>query len=198
MQTHRRPAALALALAVLVLVVAGCGGGGGEAAGTAGPTADGAFDRAFIDGMVPHHEGALEMARSAEAAGLTVPELRRVAEAILETQQEEIDRMKAWRQEWFGSSEIDPEGAAALGLSDAEMGMEHDASALLNSSDPDGAFAAMMIDHHEGAIAMAELALRRAEHEELKQLAREIIDAQRAEIEVLRPHAEGGEHAGHG
>ncbi len=33
------------------------------------------FDRAFIDGMVPHHEGAIEMAKEAKAAGLSEPAL---------------------------------------------------------------------------------------------------------------------------
>jgi uncharacterized protein (DUF305 family) len=195
---HTRRVA-ALLSTVILLVAAGCGGDdGADTAGTTGAAAGVEFDRAFIDAMVPHHESALEMARSAEAAGLTVPELRQVAEDILRTQQEEIDRMKAWRGEWYGSTEVDPDGAAALGLSDAQMGMQHDADALLNSSDPDGDFAAMMIDHHEGAIAMAELALERAERDELKALAQDIIDAQQREIEVLEPHAAGGEHGGHG
>jgi uncharacterized protein (DUF305 family) len=185
----------ALLIAALAFLVAGCGGD--ESTNDAAPAGD-AFDRAFIDGMVPHHESALEMARSAEAAGLTVPELQQVARDILRTQQAEIDQMKQWRGEWYGSSEIDPEGAAALGLSDAEMGMEHDADALLNSADPDQDFAAMMIDHHEGAIAMAELALERAEHDELRALAQDIIDAQQREIEVMKPHAAPGAHEGHG
>jgi uncharacterized protein (DUF305 family) len=185
----------ALLLAALALLVAGCGGG--EGTDDSAPAGE-AFDRAFIDAMVPHHESALEMARSAEAAGLTVPELQRVAQDILTTQQQEIDQMKSWRGEWYGSSEIDPDGGEALGLSDAEMGMEHDADALLNSADPDRDFATMMIDHHEGAIAMAELALERAEHEELKALAEDIIAAQQREIEVMRPHTAGGEHGGHG
>jgi uncharacterized protein (DUF305 family) len=185
----------ALLVAALALLVAGCGGD--ESTDDAAPAGE-AFDRAFIDGMVRHHESALEMARSAEAAGLTVPELQQVARDILRTQQAEIDQMKEWRAEWYGSSEIDPEGAAALGLSDAEMGMEHDADALLNSADPDQDFAAMMIAHHEGAITMAELALERAEHDELKALAQDVIHAQQREIEVLKPHAAPGDHEGHG
>lgn len=187
----------ALLIAALAFLVAGCGDGESANTDDAAP-AGAAFDRAFIDAMVSHHESALEMARSAEAAGLTVPELRQVAQDILATQQEEIDRMKRWRGEWYGSNEIDPDGAAALGLSDEEMGMEHDPDALMNSANPDQDFAAMMIDHHEGAIAMAELALERAQHDELKALARDVIAAQQREIEVMKPHAASGDHGGHG
>lgn len=119
-----------------------------------------------------------------------------IATDILETQQSEIDRMKEWRQQWFGSAEIDPEGAAALRMSEQEMGMSHNPDALLNSGDVDADFAAMMIDHHEGAVAMAELALERAEHDELKQLAEAIVEAQEREIEIMKPHAGGAHHGG--
>jgi uncharacterized protein (DUF305 family) len=185
----------AVLVAAVALVAGGCGGGDADT----GQTSSGIeFDRAFIDAMVPHHESALAMARSARAAGLTVLELRQVAANILRTQQAEIDQMKTWRGEWYDSRKIDPDGAAGLGLDDAEMGMQHDPDALLNSSDPDMDFASMMIDHHEGAITMAELALERADHEELKKLAQAIIDAQQREIEVMEPHAQGGDHGGHG
>lgn len=185
--------ATAALAALLVVALAGCGGDDGEAAQTGtGPVAGEDFDRAFIDAMVPHHESAIEMARAAKEAGLASPEVRQVADDILATQQEEIDRMKEWREEWFGSAEIDEGGAAGLGLSEAEMGMGHDASALAEADDVDAEFAAMMIDHHAGAIAMAKLAEGRAAHEELEELARAIVDAQEREIAVLEPHATAG------
>jgi uncharacterized protein (DUF305 family) len=48
----------------------------------------------------------------------------------------------------------------------------------------------MMMDHHEGAIAMGELALDRAQHEEIKQLAEQMIEAQSRENRILATHAE--------
>jgi uncharacterized protein (DUF305 family) len=183
---------------VLALGVSACGGDDQSAATASSSAATGeAFDRAFIDAMVPHHEAALAMARSAQAAELTQPDLQKVADDILATQQAEIDQMQSWREAWFGSGTIDPDGAAALGMSEDEMGMSHDADALLNAADVDTEFAKMMIDHHEGAIAMAELALERGERDEIKDLAQRIIEAQEREIEVMTPHA-GGEHGGHG
>jgi uncharacterized protein (DUF305 family) len=145
--------------------------------------------------MVPHHEAAIEMAQAAQREGLHEPDLVRVAEAIVATQQQEIDDMRAWRADWFGSAEIAPEGAAALGLSAAEMGMGHDVGALADSADPDADFAATMVDHHAGAITMAQLALERSEREEVRELARAIIEAQSREIAVLKRHA-GMHHGG--
>lgn len=189
--------AVTVLVGLLALALSACGSDDEPAANSTGAATGETFDRAFIDAMVPHHESALEMARAAQAAELTQPDLRKVAEDILATQQAEIDQMKSWREAWFGSSTVDPDGAAALGMSDDEMGMSHDPDALLNASDVDAEFAAMMIDHHEGAIAMAELALERAERAEIKDLARRIIEAQQREIEVLTPHA-AGEHGEHG
>jgi uncharacterized protein (DUF305 family) len=50
----------------------------------------------------------------------------------------------------------------------------------------DQAFIEEMIMHHQGAIDMAELALTRAEHQEIKDLANEIITAQKSEINMMR------------
>lgn len=57
-----------------------------------------------------------------------------------------------------------------------------------NSSgyDFDQAFINAMIVHHEGAIKMAEQAEHKAEHQELKDLARNIISAQTSEIEQMK------------
>lgn len=153
------------------------------------------FDRAFIDAMVPHHQAAIEMAKAARNAGLTQPELVGIADAIVINQQDEIDQMKRWRAQWFGSAKIDPAGAAALGLSSREMGMEHDASMLAAAADVDAEFARMMIDHHEGAVRMARLGVSRGEHSEVRALAREIIAAQEREIRVMKKHT--ASHANH-
>jgi uncharacterized protein (DUF305 family) len=59
-----------------------------------------------------------------------------------------------------------------------------------------------MLDHHEGAVAMAILASSHAEHEEIQKLAGEIIAAQEAEIEQMEPFAASSTEAmggmGHG
>ena len=184
-------------IAVLVLLVAGCGGDDDASDDQAAPgTVSSAvpFDRSFIDAMVPHHRAAIDMANEAKTAGLSRPELIEVADDIIASQQREIDQMLGWRESWYGSRDVDPDGAAALGLSDAEMGMDHDPGMIAEAEDVDAAFAAAMIPHHESAVAMARLAQERGQHDEVKELADEIIEAQEREIEVLRPHAEGAQH----
>ena len=191
MRLTSRSVAAVIAPGVMVLLLAACGGND-EGSATSGTPTGAAFDRAFIDAMVPHHESAIAMARAAKEAGLSQPELVKVADDILATQQVEIDQMKKWRNEWFGSSTIAPNGVAALGLDESEMGMGmDDADALRDSTDVNTDFAQMMITHHQSAIDMAELAEDRAERDELKDLAKAIISAQEREIEVMRPHAKG-------
>lgn len=63
-----------------------------------GKTGD-AFDKAFIEGMIPHHQGAIEMARAAQQSAKH-QEIKDMAEDIISAQQREIDMMKGWQQAW--------------------------------------------------------------------------------------------------
>jgi uncharacterized protein (DUF305 family) len=64
-----------------------------------GKTGD-ALDRAFIDEMIVHHEGAVEMAQLL-LAGTKRPELLKLGNDIVSAQTGEIEMMKRWRAEWF-------------------------------------------------------------------------------------------------
>lgn len=187
---------LTVVLTGSLLALSGCGGGDEpEAAQTA---ANGVpFDQAFIDAMVPHHREAIAMAKEAQEGGLQTEELQTVSMEIIAAQEREIAQMLDWREEWFGSREIGTGGAAALGLSDEEAGMEmHESGSIATSGDVDQAFAQGMLPHHEGAIAMAKLAQDKASHEELRSLADEIVAAQESEIEILQKHSGGGMNHG--
>ena len=59
-------------------------------------------DREFIDMMIPHHQGAIRMARAELETGQN-HELKALAEAIVDAQAKEIDEMNTWRVEWFGA-----------------------------------------------------------------------------------------------
>ncbi len=50
----------------------------------------------------------------------------------------------------------------------------------------DKAFLAEMIMHHQGAVLMAEQALTSSKHQEIKDMAQKIIDAQHAEITQMQ------------
>ena len=66
------------------------------------------FDRAFVDEMVPHHEGAVKMAKVALKTAKD-PDLRELAEGIITTQEREIAEMNDFRTKTFGGPV--PEGA---------------------------------------------------------------------------------------
>ena len=183
------------ATSATLMFAAGCGSDDSAESGSPSTATSAVpFDRAFIDAMVPHHESAIEMARVALRAGLSQTDLIAVAQDIIDSQQTEIGDMRSWREDWFGSRQTDPQGAAELGLSEEAMGMKHRARDISDAEDVNRAFAAAMIPHHEGAITMAELALERAGHDEVRELAERIIRVQKEEIAILEPHAEGVHH----
>jgi len=190
---------LAVLLAAVALLAAGCGGDNdaAEPADDQQTVASGQvpFDQAFIDAMVPHHREAIEMAKAAQSRGLTQPDLEKIANDIISSQQREIDQMLDWREQWFGSRTLGPVLPEVLGVPESELGMEHgSADEVAGAVDVDQKFAEMMIPHHDGAIAMAEAAKVRAEHEDVKDLAEAIIEAQEREIGIMEEHASGEHH----
>lgn len=60
------------------------------------------FDREFIDMMIPHHQGAIMMARMQLAKGED-PEVDELARSIIEAQSMEIEQMNEWREQWYGA-----------------------------------------------------------------------------------------------
>jgi hypothetical protein len=49
----------------------------------------------FVTGMIPHHQGAVDMAKTVLAFGKD-PEIRKLAEEIVKAQETEIGQMQAW------------------------------------------------------------------------------------------------------
>jgi len=138
-------------------------------------------DSYFIDAMVPHHQGAIEMAQVA-LLNAVHPELRELAQNIITEQQAEIDQLKAIKQREFGTSEVPMEMSPEH---TQMMGMMQDPEELVNEQPFDKAFIDAMIPHHSSAIEMAEVAYDNTSDEEIKELSQNIIDAQVGEIERM-------------
>jgi uncharacterized protein (DUF305 family) len=60
------------------------------------------FDRAFLDSMIPHHASAISMA-SVALLRSSNPDIRRIAQAIVNAQSAEIGQMIRWRETWYPS-----------------------------------------------------------------------------------------------
>jgi uncharacterized protein (DUF305 family) len=134
----------------------------------------------FIEQMIPHHEGAIAMAELALSQA-EHPAIKDLAANIKKTQTEEIDRMRAWYRAWYRTAvPAVPQMGGMMG------GMGHDLDALQGADPFDKAFIEQMIPHHRMAVMMAQMALPRATHDELKALLRNIIDDQSAEIAQMK------------
>jgi len=134
------------------------------------------FDLLFIDSMIMHHQGAVDMAKDAQQKAEHA-ELKQMADDIIKSQSAEIKQMQAWRQAWYPNA---PK-TGGLGMSMGTMQIANDATKPF-----DLRFIEAMIPHHEGAITMAKEAQARAQHQEIKTLSNNIIAAQQKEIAQMQ------------
>jgi len=63
---------------------------------------DAEFDKRFIDMMIPHHEGAIIAAKQVLASS-DRPELKQMAEKMIQAQEAEVRELKQWRAAWYGN-----------------------------------------------------------------------------------------------
>jgi uncharacterized protein (DUF305 family) len=139
-------------------------------------------DKAFIDAMVPHHQGAIEMARVA-LRNAEHEEIQELSRNIVSTQQSEIEELKSIKQEEFGTSSVPMEMSMEQMRG---MGMMMDPQSLAEENPFDEAFIDAMIPHHQSAIEMAEVANEKSKNPRIKELAQNITSAQKREIEQMK------------
>ena len=200
--TRTTPTARAVALAaaaVLTLGLAACGADDGShmdgsMMGGSSASADAADDHnqadvMFSTMMVPHHLQAIEMADLVPDRTQD-PEVRDLAQRIRGAQQPEVDTMTAWLGSW-GARPMD--GHGGMEGHDGHSGMDGMMSedemvelGALRGAAFDRRWLEMMVEHHEGAVDMAQAVLRNGRHAGTRVLAGEIIESQQKEIDEMK------------
>lgn len=179
------------------LALSACGdSSGNDADGTSGSSGQAAkfndADVEFAQQMIPHHEQAIEMAQVAETRAGS-DEVKSLAADIEAAQGPEIETLEGWLESWgedVPSGEMD-HGDMNHGSSDeggmAGMMDEEDMKSLEDASGAefDRMFLQMMIEHHEGAVAMAETEVQDGENADAIAMAQKVISDQQAEIDLM-------------
>lgn len=164
----------------------------------------------FLEGMIDHHQMALDMANDCLAKAST-ESVKTLCQNIIDAQSTEITTMQDWVFDWYNVNYNPMSMTDMMAMMDEGMeGMDHSTMEGMEgmpATDPammmgmmaglnrlegveyEVAFLESMIDHHDDAIHMSERILERApegeSHPELRELAQQIIDDQTAEIEAM-------------
>jgi uncharacterized protein (DUF305 family) len=140
------------------------------------------FDVAYMSMMIDHHKGAVEMAQAVLEVSKDA-RVRRAAQDIIAVQNREIAQLTAWLKAWYG---VAPSRRYMDMMRGDMKTMMDTAMAGMKGKSPDRAFLEGMIPHHQDAIDMSELALKKAARAELRRFAQGVIDVQSREIREYR------------
>jgi len=146
--------------------------------------ADGELDLRFIDAMILHHQGAIQMAKEAL--------IKQLAEAIIKAQEKEITQMQQWRKAWYPQAAQTPMAwHSGMGhmmpmTNTQKQSMMMAANLGIADKNLDGRFIDAMIPHHEGALLMAQEVKNKTKRSEIRKLAHNILTTQKAEIEQMK------------
>lgn len=146
-----------------------------------------AADAAYLTRMVAHHSQALDMTELAETRA-DDPRVRRMARSIDVGQRREVVVMATWLVD-HGQPEPTPATVAAV-HHEGMPGMVSDGR-LADLSEARGTafdrlFLEAMVQHHQGAVAMAEQVLGVGEDQRVDEMATEVIASQNAEVAIMR------------
>jgi len=178
----------------LALTIAACGNEdeGSNAATEASTTDHNDADAAFASDMLQHHAQALSMVDLTSERPLD-PEVTELAEQIRDAQAPEIETFTGWLTDW---DEEVPETMGEMDEMDEMEGMDSDMPGMMSAEDmtaladaPDDEFQTrwleMMVEHHTGAVEMAETETETGQYKPAIDLAEDIIASQTAEIETM-------------
>lgn len=136
-------------------------------------------DKQFIEQMIPHHESAIAMAKLA-LQKTKHDEVKTLANNIITSQTAEINSMKQWYKDWYGTDV--PTVSTNQMWGGGMMNSQASTDELSTASDFDKAFLSQMIEHHQMAVMMANMLSISTNRPEMKKLGNDIITAQNKEI----------------
>ena len=139
-------------------------------------------DTMFAQGMIPHHEQAVEMSEMMLQKKDIPASVTDLATRIKAAQAPEIETMTGWLNTWNESATM---GAGTT--MDSMMG-EGDMKQLESAQGTAAArlFLTQMVTHHQGAIMMAQTEMSQGKNAAAIQLSRDIVTAQEAEIKEMQ------------
>ena len=149
----------------------------------------GTIDKHFIEQMIPHHDGAVAMAKLALEKSKR-SEIKTLANAIIEGQTKEITDMTGWYKSWFGKDvpkgNMGMMGGGMMSGSGMHMGGLEDMTTLQTATDFDKAFLEAMVPHHQLALMMVQMLASGTNRPEMIQLAKNITASQSKEIKDMQ------------
>ena len=183
---------LVASLVALGLALTACGGDDSDSGAASGDHND--QDVTFASEMIPHHAQAVQMSEMA-VENAESQEVKDLAEDISAAQEPEIEQMSSWLEAWgeevpdTGSGDMDGMDHGGMdGMEDMPGMMSSDEMDELESASGsafDEMFLSMMIEHHEGAIEMAQTEQADGEYPDAIDLAETIEETQASEIETM-------------
>ena len=144
-------------------------------------------DVSFAQDMIPHHQQAVRMAQMA-ADRADSEEVRQLAADIEAAQAPEIEQMTAWLEAWGEDVPDDMSGMEGMEGMDMPGMMSEDQMQEMESASGaafDQMFLESMVEHHEGAIEMAQTEQAEGENPDAVALAEKIETDQQAEIQTI-------------
>ncbi|MEO8163107.1 MAG: DUF305 domain-containing protein [Ilumatobacteraceae bacterium] len=169
---------LAICIVPVGLLLAACGSDEGSNFNDA--------DVVFVQEMIQHHEQAIEMAdlALADSAGAS-SEVINLAQRIKDAQNSELEMMNGWLEDWDKSMTMGSTSDHSMGDMNTEGMMSDDEMATMGGmmgSEFDMTWSGAMIEHHRGALGMANAIKQDGMNSDVMKLADQIISGQTSEI----------------
>jgi uncharacterized protein (DUF305 family) len=192
-------AALAL---VLLPALAACGEESAEPEAVETAPGGEEFNQSDVDfatQMIPHHAQAMQMVVMAQGRDVR-PEVADLMEQVRATHVPEVELMVDWLTAWgkevpetsmdHGNAGHDADDMTSMEGMDTDLPGMMTGEELTDLQESSGEqfeqmWLSMMIEHHEGAVAMARDQVDAGHHQEAVELAQQVVEGRTAEIATM-------------